>query len=138
MRFVQIVVKDRNKALKVAAEAKALPKGNVAALRALVAKDSEDEPRARAAAMWAHRPQRLQPPKAVEDAAFALAQVNDVSDPIQTESGYTIIVLTRSSRLFQVAGRGQVGYPVAPDLRRPTTATHALIGRDPKKDQDPD
>jgi parvulin-like peptidyl-prolyl isomerase len=29
----------------------------------------------------------------VEDAAFALAQVNDVSDPIQTESGYTIVVL---------------------------------------------
>ena len=29
----------------------------------------------------------------MEDAAFALAQVNDVSDPIQTESGYTIVVL---------------------------------------------
>ena len=43
VRFTQIVVKDRSKALKVAAEAKALPKGNTAALRALVGKDSEDE-----------------------------------------------------------------------------------------------
>jgi hypothetical protein len=43
VRFTQIVVKDRNKAVKVAAEAKALPKGNMSALRALVAKDSEDE-----------------------------------------------------------------------------------------------
>ena len=94
VRFTQIVVKDRNKAVKVAAEAKALPKGNMSALRALVAKDSEDEAaRARGGDSGLIERNASSLPKAVEDAAFALAQVNDVSDPIQTESGYTIVVL---------------------------------------------
>ena len=101
VRFTQIVVKDRNKAVKVAAEAKALPKGNMSALRALVAKDSEDEAaRARGGDSGLIERNASSLPKAVEDAAFALAQVNDVSDPIQTESGYTIIVLNQKQAAF--------------------------------------
>jgi parvulin-like peptidyl-prolyl isomerase len=96
VRFTQIVVKDRNKALKVAAEAKALPKANVGALRALVAKQSEDEAsRARGGDTGLIDRNASGLPKAVVQAAFALAQAYDVSDPIQTEHGYTVIVLTQ-------------------------------------------
>ncbi|HJX64533.1 MAG TPA: peptidylprolyl isomerase [Polyangia bacterium] len=96
VRFTQIVVKDRSKALRVAAEAKALPKGNTAALRALVSQDSEDEAsRARGGDSGLIERNASSVPKAVVEAAFALAQINDVSDPIQTESGYTIVVLTQ-------------------------------------------
>ncbi|MGA7745045.1 MAG: peptidyl-prolyl cis-trans isomerase [Polyangia bacterium] len=96
VRFVQIVVKDRNKALKVAAETRALPKGNVEALRALVARDSEDEAsRLRGGEVGTIDRNTSTLPKVVVDAAFALAQVHDVSDPVQTERGYTIIVLTQ-------------------------------------------
>jgi parvulin-like peptidyl-prolyl isomerase len=101
VRFTQIVVKDRSKALKVAAEAKALPKGNTAALRALVGKDSEDEAsRARGGDSGLIDRNATSLPKAVVEAAFALAQVNDVSDPVQTESGYAIVVLTQKQPGF--------------------------------------
>lgn len=101
VRFTQIVVKDRSKALRVAAEAKALPKGNTAALRALVAKDSEDEAsRARGGDSGLIERNASSVPKAVVEAAFALAQINDVSDPIQTESGYTIVVLAQKQPGF--------------------------------------
>jgi parvulin-like peptidyl-prolyl isomerase len=101
VRFTQIVVKDRSKALKVAAEAKALPKGNTAALRALVGKDSEDEAsRARGGDSGLIDRNATSLPKAVVEAAFALAQVNDVSDPVQTDSGYAIVVLTQKQPGF--------------------------------------
>jgi len=101
VRFTQIVVKDRSKAVKVAAEAKALPKGNTAALRALVGKDSEDEAsRARGGDSGLIDRNATSLPKAVVEAAFALAQVNDVSDPVQTESGYAIVVLTQKQPGF--------------------------------------
>jgi parvulin-like peptidyl-prolyl isomerase len=94
-------VKDRTKALKVAAEAKALPKGNSEALRALVSKSSEDEAaRARGGDTGTIDRNTTSLPKAVVEAAFALAQVHDVSDPIQTEQGYTIIVLTQKQPGF--------------------------------------
>jgi parvulin-like peptidyl-prolyl isomerase len=101
VRFTQIVVKDRSKALKVAAQAKALPKGNVNALRALVAKDSEDEAsRARGGDTGPIDHNASGVPKAVVQAAFALAQAYDVSDPIETERGYTIVVLTQKQPGF--------------------------------------
>jgi hypothetical protein len=101
VRFTKIVVKDRSKALKIAAQAKALPKGNLSALRALVAKDSEDEAsRARGGDTGPIDRTASGLPKAVVEAAFALAQVSDVSDPIQTESGYTIVVLTQKQPGF--------------------------------------
>jgi parvulin-like peptidyl-prolyl isomerase len=101
VRFTQIVVKDRSKAVKVAAEAKALPKGNTAALRALVGKDSEDEAsRARGGDSGLIDRNATSLPKAVVEAAFALAQVNDVSDPVQTDSGYAIVVLTQKQPGF--------------------------------------
>lgn len=96
VRFTQIVVKDRSKALKVAAEAKALPKGNVVALKALVTRDSEDEAsRAHGGDAGLVDRNASALPKAVVDAAFALAQVYDVSEAIRTESGYAILVLTQ-------------------------------------------
>lgn len=101
VRLTRIVVKDRTKALKVAAEAKALPKGNNEALRALVSKSSEDEAsRARGGDTGTIDRNTTSLPKAVVEAAFALAQVHDVSDPIQTEQGYTIIVLTQKQPGF--------------------------------------
>ena len=101
VRFTQIVVKDRAKALKVAASAKALPKGDAEALRALVAKESEDEAsRARGGDMGTVDRKTSSLPTAVVDAAFALAQVRDVSDPIQTEHGYTIVVLIKKQPGF--------------------------------------
>jgi len=54
VRLTRIVVKDRTKALKVAAEAKALPKGNNEALRALVSKSCEDDAFARAGRRHGH------------------------------------------------------------------------------------
>ena len=96
VRFSQIVVKDRNKALKVAAEAKALPRGNAGALKEFVSKNSEDEAtRARGGDTGLVDRNAPGLPKAVLDAAFALAQIPDVSEPIRTESGYTIVVLTQ-------------------------------------------
>jgi len=101
VRLTRIVVKDRTKALKVAVEAKALPKGNNEALRALVSKSSEDEAsRARGGDAGTIDRNTTRLPKAVVEAAFALAQVHDVSDPIQTEQGYTIIVLTQKQPGF--------------------------------------
>jgi peptidyl-prolyl cis-trans isomerase C len=101
VRFTQIVVKDRAKALKVVTEAKALTKGNIQALRALVTKQSEDEAsRLRGGDMGTIDRNTPSMPKAVVDAAFALAQVYDVSDPIQTENGYTIVVLTQKQPAF--------------------------------------
>jgi len=101
VRLTQIVVKDRAKALKVAAEARALPKGNMEALRALVAKQSEDEAsRARGGEMGTIDRNTSTLPKTVVEAAFALAQVHDVSDPIQTEHGYTIVVLMQKQPGF--------------------------------------
>jgi peptidyl-prolyl cis-trans isomerase C len=101
VRFIQIVVKDRSKALKVAAEAKALPKGNAEALRALVARNSEDEAsRLHGGDMGSIDRNTSSLPKAVVEAAFALAQVHDVSDPVETERGYTILVLTQKQPGF--------------------------------------
>ena len=101
VRFAQIVAKDRTKAVKVVAEAKALPKGNNEALRALVAKYSEDEAsRARGGDMGPVDRNNSTLPKAVVEAAFALAQVRDVSDPIPTEHGYTVVVLTQKQPSF--------------------------------------
>jgi peptidyl-prolyl cis-trans isomerase D len=101
VRFTQIVVKDRNKALKVAAEARALPKGNAEALRALVARDSEDEvSRLHGGDVGTIDRSTSALPKAVVEAAFALAQVHDVSEPVQMEGGYVIVVLTQKQPGF--------------------------------------
>jgi parvulin-like peptidyl-prolyl isomerase len=101
VRLTQIVVRDRAKALKIAAEAKALPKGNNEALRALVARSSEDEAsRARGGDTGTIDRNTTNLPKAVVEAAFALAQVRDVSDPIATERGYAVVVLTQKQPGF--------------------------------------
>jgi peptidyl-prolyl cis-trans isomerase C len=101
VRVSQIVVKDRAKALKVVAEAKALPKGNTEALRILVGKVSEDEAsRARGGDVGLIDSNVTTLPKAVVAAAFALKQAFDVSDPIQTEHGYTVVVLTQKQPGF--------------------------------------
>jgi parvulin-like peptidyl-prolyl isomerase len=101
VRLTQIVVKDRSKALKVAAEARALPKGNNEALRALAASSSEDETsRARGGDTGILDRNTSTLPKAVVEAGFALAQVRDVSDPIKTERGYAVVVLTQKQPGF--------------------------------------
>ena len=101
VRVSQILVKDRAKALKVIAEVKALPNGNTEALRALVGKVSEDEAsRARGGDVGLIDRNVTSLPKAVVEAALSLNQVFDVSNPIQTEHGMTIVVLTQKQPGF--------------------------------------
>jgi peptidyl-prolyl cis-trans isomerase C len=101
VRVSQIVVKDRRQALKVAAEAKTLPKGNSETWRALVNKYSEDEAsRARGGDLGTVDRSVTSMPKPVVEAAFALAQMHDVSEPIQTEHGYAVLILTQKQPGF--------------------------------------
>jgi peptidyl-prolyl cis-trans isomerase C len=97
VRVTQIVVKDRARALKVAAEAKAMPKGKPDALPALVAKYTEDESvaRSRGGDLGIIDRNVTSLPKPVVEAALALQQTFDVSDPVQTEHGFAILVLTQ-------------------------------------------
>jgi parvulin-like peptidyl-prolyl isomerase len=101
VRVSEIVVKDRNKAFKVVAEARALRKGDSEAWRALVNKLSEDEgSRARGGDLGTFDRNVTSLPKPLVEAAFALAQIHDVSEPIRTEHGYAVLMLTQKQPGF--------------------------------------
>jgi peptidyl-prolyl cis-trans isomerase C len=101
VRVSQIVVKEKPKADKAYAEARALPKGPANAMdtkgfRDLVTKYSEDEeskPRGGDLSFFAADSAAY--PKVVVDAAFKLKDVGDVSAPIKTDKGWTILRLTQ-------------------------------------------
>jgi parvulin-like peptidyl-prolyl isomerase len=90
----QMLIKERARAARVAAEARALPREDAKAFRDLVGRYSEDQdsktrggdlaPFDRGAAVL---------PEAVVRAAFALRGVGDITEPIQTEAGFRIVRL---------------------------------------------
>jgi peptidyl-prolyl cis-trans isomerase C len=101
VRVSQIVVKEKPKADKAYAEARALPKGPANAMdtkgfRDLVTKYSEDEeskPRGGDLSFFAADSAAY--PKVVVDAAFKLKEVGDVSAPLKTDKGWTVLRLTQ-------------------------------------------
>ena len=99
VRVSQIVVKDKAKADKVAAEAKALPKGRGRRPEG-VPRPGHQVLRGRGLQAARRRPdvlrQGLDPyPKPIVEAAFALNEVGDVSAPIKTDKGFHILKLTQ-------------------------------------------
>jgi peptidyl-prolyl cis-trans isomerase C len=92
VRASAIVVRDKAKADKVAAEAR---KSDDRAFRLLVARHSEDaESKARGGDLGGFFDRRTtRYPRPVVDAALALQKVGDFSSPVQTERGYYILRL---------------------------------------------
>jgi len=113
VRVSQILVKDKAKADKVAADVRALPKvpataAPVAAtadqqkpFRDLVTKYSEDEDsKQRAGDLTFFDKDTVVYPKPLVEAAFKLAEVGDVAGPIKSDKGYHIIKLTQKKPGF--------------------------------------
>jgi peptidyl-prolyl cis-trans isomerase C len=102
VRVSEILVKDKPKADKAYAEAKAQPKGTAAqgadqkGFRDLVTKYSEDEEsKARGGDLTFFDKDSTAYPKPVVDAAFKLAEVGDVSPPVKTDKGWVVLKLTQ-------------------------------------------
>jgi peptidyl-prolyl cis-trans isomerase C len=104
VRVSQILLKDKAKADKVAAEVRALPKGPTAdqkPFRDLVTKYSEDEDsKQRAGDLTFFDKDSVAYPKPLVDAAFKLAEVGDVAGPIKSDKGFHIIKLTQKKPGF--------------------------------------
>jgi peptidyl-prolyl cis-trans isomerase C len=95
VRISQILVKDRAKAHKALAAAKALPKADLKAFRDLVAQESEDaDSKQRGGDLTQFDRKTTQLPQAVVHAAFALKEVGDLSDLVSTDKGFVILKLT--------------------------------------------
>jgi peptidyl-prolyl cis-trans isomerase D len=101
VRVTQIVVKDPKKAAKVLGEAKALPKGNLEALRALVEKYSEDEAsKAKHGDLGLVDSGTSSVPKPLLEAALAAKESFEVLEPVKTDAGTIIAVVTQKSPGF--------------------------------------
>jgi len=101
VRVSQIVVKERPRAVKVLAEAKALPKTDTRAFRELVRKYSEDaDSKQRGGDLTQLDRTSTQHPPAVIAAAFALKEVGDLSDLVSTDKGFAILKLTDKRAAF--------------------------------------
>ncbi len=102
VRVSQIFVRDEAKAKKIAAEVKAARRrGNVTAdlgaFRDLVVRHSEDDvSRLRNGDLAYLKRSSTDQPAAVVSAAFALAEVGDVSEPVKSDKGYHILKLTQT------------------------------------------
>lgn len=95
VRVSQILIKNKAKALKVLAAARALPRANLKAFRNLVARESEDaDSRQRGGDLTQFDRTTTEHPPAVVDAAFALKEVGAVSDLVATDKGFAILKLT--------------------------------------------
>src|SRR5262249_5681910 len=102
------VVKDKTKADRAYAEARALPKGAAGGdqkgFRDLVAKDSEGEeskPRGGDPSFFAD--DSATGPQPIVQAAFKLKEVGDLAPPVKTDKGWTIIRLTQKRPGFNRA-----------------------------------
>ncbi|HVX97495.1 MAG TPA: peptidyl-prolyl cis-trans isomerase [Polyangia bacterium] len=102
VRVSEILVKDKAKADKAYAEAKAQAKGTPGAaadpnkFRDLVTKYSEDEEsKARGGDLTFFDKDSTAYPKPVVEAAFSLKEVGDVSTPVKTDKGFVILKLTQ-------------------------------------------
>jgi len=95
VRASQILVKDRGKAMKALAEAKALQKTDAKGFRDLVAKYSEDsDSKPRGGDLTQFDRSTTDVPKPVVGAAFALKAVGDISDLVSTDKGFAVLRLT--------------------------------------------
>ncbi len=93
VRVSQILVHDETAARRIAAEAKA-GRNDAKSFRDLVERYSEDpdsKPRAGDLTFFDRKTTRV--PKALVEAAFAMAQVNDVAGPIASDKGFHILKL---------------------------------------------
>lgn len=98
VRVSQILIKDKATAAKVAAEAKATARGTGAradeAFIALVRKHSQDEDSKGHGGDLTYFDRKTAPyPRPVVEASFALKDVGDVSDPIESDAGFHILKL---------------------------------------------
>lgn len=95
VRASQIIVKERAKAHRVLAAARALPSADLKAFRDLVARESEDEDsKQRGGDLTQLDRASSQVPRAVVNAAFALKEIGDLSDLVSTDKGFVILKLT--------------------------------------------
>jgi peptidyl-prolyl cis-trans isomerase C len=101
VRVSEIVVKEKSKADRAYAEARALPKGqangmDLKGFRDLVTKYSEDdESKPRGGDLSFFAADSATTPKVIVDAAFKLKEVGDVAAPIKTDKGWAILRLTQ-------------------------------------------
>jgi peptidyl-prolyl cis-trans isomerase C len=102
VRVSEVVVKDKGKADKAYAEAKALPKAALPTtpeqkqFKDVVTKYSDDEDaKQRGGDLGFFDKESTRYPKPVVEAAFKLAEVGDVAPPIKTDKGWSVIRLTQ-------------------------------------------
>jgi parvulin-like peptidyl-prolyl isomerase len=99
VRVSEILVKDKPKADRAYAEAKALSKtagADQKGFRDLVTKISEDEEsKARGGDLTFFDKDSTAYPKPIIEASFNLAQVGDVSPPVKTDKGWVVLKLTQ-------------------------------------------
>jgi peptidyl-prolyl cis-trans isomerase C len=99
VRVSEILVKEKPRADKAYAEAKALPRtagADQKGFRDLVTKFSEDEDsKQRGGDLTFFDKDTTAYPKAIVDAAFKLGDVGDVAPPIKTDKGWAIIKVTQ-------------------------------------------
>ena len=102
MRVSEVVVKEKGKADKAYAEAKALPKAPPAVaptqkqFKDIVTKYAEDEEaKQRGGDLGFFDKESTRYPKPIVEAAFKLAEVGDVAAPIKTDKGCAVIRLTQ-------------------------------------------
>jgi peptidyl-prolyl cis-trans isomerase C len=94
VRVSQILVRDAAAARRIAAEAKS-GHNDVKSFRDLVERYSEDpDSKSRAGDLTFFDRKTTREPKALVEAAFAMAQANDVAGPIASDKGFHIIKLT--------------------------------------------
>jgi parvulin-like peptidyl-prolyl isomerase len=90
----QILIKDRARAARVAAEARALPRQDAKAFRDLVSRYSEDQDsKTRGGDMVPFDRGSAVLPEAVVRAAFALKTAGEITEPVPTEEGFRILRL---------------------------------------------
>jgi peptidyl-prolyl cis-trans isomerase C len=103
VRVSEVVVKEKGKADKAYAEAKALPKAAAMPttpegkqFKDIVTKYSDDEDaKQRGGDLGFFDKESTRYPKPVVEAAFKLAEVGDVAPPIKTDKGFVVIRLTQ-------------------------------------------
>ncbi len=102
VRISEVVVKDKGKADKAYAEARALPKGaapvgpETKQFKDIVTKYADDEEaKQRGGDLGFFDRESTRYPKEVVEASFKLAEVGDVAPPIKTEKGFAVIRLTQ-------------------------------------------
>ena len=104
VRVSEVVVKDKAKADKAYAEAKALPKTPTVVpttpeqkqFKDIVSKYSDDEDaKQRGGDLGFFDKESTRYPKPIVEASFKLAEVGDVAQPIKTDKGWVVIRLTQ-------------------------------------------